>query len=103
MALLWQAFGTPAVSKGGETLAEAPLMHLEQVLVLGAGESFDGRDRGLWPGGHSDPRHGWTRAAAGFLLCCGADRDGADARAQLTAYGDRRGVTLGMAFASARL
>lgn len=92
------------VSKGGETLAEAPLMHLEQVLVLGRGASLS-TDAIAACGRAGIPIHvmdGRGRPLASFYAA-GLTGTVQTRRAQLTAYGDRRGVTLGKAFASGKI
>jgi len=92
------------VSKDKETLAEAPLMHLEQVLVSGRGVSLS-TDAIAACGRAGIPIHimdGRGRPLASFYAA-GLTGTVRTRRAQLMAYNDRRGVTLGIAFASGKI
>jgi CRISPR-associated protein Cas1 len=92
------------VSKDKETLAEAPLMHLEQVLVSGRGVSLS-TDAIAACGRAGIPIHivdGRGRPLASFYAA-GLTGTVQTRRAQLVAYNDRRGVTLGIAFASGKI
>jgi CRISPR-associated protein Cas1 len=92
------------VSKDKETLAEAPLMHLEQVLVSGRGISLS-TDAIAACGRAGIPIHmidGRGRPLASFYAA-GLTGTVQTRRAQLMAYNDRRGVTLGIAFATGKI
>ncbi len=92
------------VSKDKETLAEAPLMHLEQVLVSGRGVSLS-TDAIAACGRAGIPIHivdGRGRPLASFYAA-GLTGTVQTRRAQLLAYSDRRGVTLGKAFAAGKI
>jgi CRISPR-associated protein Cas1 len=92
------------VSKDKETLAEAPLMHLEQVLVSGRGVSLS-TDAIAACGRAGIPIHlidGRGRPLASFYAA-GLTGTVQTRRAQLLAYTDRRGVTLALAFASGKI
>jgi CRISPR-associated protein Cas1 len=92
------------VSKDKETLAEAPLMHLEQVLVSGRGVSLS-TDAIAACGRAGIPIHmidGRGRPLASFYAA-GLTGTVQTRRAQLLAYNDRRGVTLGTAFAAGKI
>ncbi len=92
------------VTKDKETLAEAPLMHLEQVLVSGRGVSLS-TDAIAACGRAGIPIHmidGRGRPLASFYAA-GLTGTVQTRRAQLLAYNDRRGVTLGIAFASGKI
>jgi CRISPR-associated protein Cas1 len=92
------------VSKGKEMLAEAPLMHLEQVLVSGRGASLS-TDAIAACGRAGIPIHiidGRGRPLASFYAA-GLTGTVRTRRAQLLAYTDRRGVMLAIAFASGKI
>ena len=92
------------VSKDKETLAEAPLMHLEQVLVSGRGVSLS-TDAIAACGRAGIPIHivdGRGRPLASFYAA-GLTGTVQTRRAQLVAYNDRRSVALGIAFASGKI
>ncbi len=92
------------VSKDKETLAEAPLMHLEQVLVSGRGVSLS-TDAIAACGRAGIPIHmidGRGRPLASFYAA-GLTGTVQTRRAQLMAYNDRRGVRLGLAFAAGKI
>jgi CRISPR-associated protein Cas1 len=92
------------VSKDKETLAEAPLMHLEQVLVSGRGVSLS-TDAIAACGRAGIPIHmidGRGRPLASFYAA-GLTGTVQTRRAQLMAYNDRRSVTLGLAFAAGKI
>jgi CRISPR-associated protein Cas1 len=92
------------VSKDQETLAEAPLMHLEQVLVSGRGVSLS-TDAIAACGRAGIPIHmidGRGRPLASFYAA-GLTGTVQTRRAQLMAYNDHRGVTLGLAFAAGKI
>jgi len=92
------------VSKDKETLAEAPLMHLEQVLVSGRGVSLS-TDAIAACGRAGIPIYmldGRGRPLASFYAA-GLTGTVQTRRAQLMAYNDRRGVTLSKAFAGGKI
>jgi CRISPR-associated protein Cas1 len=92
------------VSKGKETLAEAPLMHLEQVLVSGRGVSLS-TDAIAACGRAGIPIHmidGRGRPLASFYAA-GLTGTVQTRRAQLMAYYDQRGAALAKAFAGGKI
>ncbi len=92
------------VSKDKETLAEAPLMHLEQVLVSGRGVSLS-TDAIAACGRAGIPIHmldGRGRPLASFYAA-GLTGTVQTRRAQLLAYNDSRSITLGLAFAAGKI
>jgi len=92
------------VSKDQEVLAEAPLMHLDQVLVSGRGVSLS-TDAIAACGRAGIPIHmidGRGRPLASFYAA-GLTGTVQTRRAQLLAYTDQRGVILGRAFATGKI
>ncbi len=92
------------VSKGKEMLAEAPLMHLEQVLVSGRGVSLS-TDAIAACGQAGIPIFvidGRGRPLASFYAA-GLTGTVQTRRAQLLAFGDQRGILLAKAFACGKI
>lgn len=92
------------VSKGGEKLAQAPLLHLETVLITNHGVSISAdavkecAERGI-------PIHfvSGTGRAYASLYSAGLTGTVLTRRAQLEAFGTRRGLELALAFAQGKL
>ena len=103
-AFLGKHHGRLRVSRDKEVLAEAPLLHLEAVLVLGTGVSLSADaveaccTAGI-PIYFLDP--GGRPYAA--LYSAGLTGTVLTRREQLLAYGDRRGVELAVAFARGKI
>ncbi|MFN3763695.1 MAG: CRISPR-associated endonuclease Cas1 [Anaerolineae bacterium] len=103
-AFLGKHSGRLRVSKDGEKLAEAPLLHLEQVLVTGEGVALSADaiaaccTAGI-PIYFLDP--GGRPYAA--LYSAGLTGTVLTRREQLLAYRDRRGVELAVAFARGKI
>lgn len=92
------------VKKGNEVLQRAPLMHLEQVIVSGKAVSFSA-DAVAACAGLGIPIHfvSFNGAPYASLYAAGLTGTVQTRRAQLQAYDDRRGVTLALAIASAKI
>src|SRR5689334_6871502 len=88
------------LTKDGETLIEAPLMHLEQVIVIGKGVSISSDalaeccERGI-------PVHfiSSTGKTFGAVYAAGLAGTVLTRRQQLLAYADQRGVVIARAIA----
>lgn len=103
-AFLGKHSGRLRVTKDKEMLAEAPLLHLEQVLVIGEGIGLSADAvRACCAAGipvyFIDPR-GRPYAA---LYSAGLTGTVLTRREQLLAYADRRGLELAVAFARAKI
>ncbi len=103
-AFLSKHRGRLRVSRDGEVLAEAPLLHLEQVLILGTGValSADAVEACCTAGIpiHFLSPDGRPTAA---LYSAGLTGTVLTRREQLLAYRDRRGVDLAVAFARGKI
>lgn len=103
-AFLGKHHGRLRVSRDGDVLAEAPLLHLEQVLILGTGVALSADaveaccTAGI-PIHFLDP-DGRPYAA---LYSAGLTGTVLTRREQLLAYRDRRGVELALAFARGKI
>jgi CRISPR-associated protein Cas1 len=92
------------VTKGKEKLAEAPLLNLDTVLIIGRGISLSAdaielcAERGI-------PIHFVTATGQPYASLYAAGLTGTiqTRRAQLAAYNDRRGLTVARAFASGKI
>lgn len=96
--------GRLRVTQDGERLAEAPLMHLEQVLVIGQGVSLSA-DAIRACGTAGIPIHFLDPAGRPYAALYAAGLTGTvlTRREQLLAYADRRGVELARAFAQGKI
>lgn len=96
--------GRLQVRKGREILQQAPLMHLEQVVVSGRAVSFSA-DAVAACAGQGIPIHFISFGGTPFASLYAAGLTGTvqTRRAQLLAYTDRRGVTLALGLARAKL
>ncbi len=103
-AFLGKHQGRLQITKDKEKLAEAPLLHLEQVLVIGQGISLSADAiRACCAVGipiHFVDSLGRPYAA---LYSPGLTGTVLTRRAQLLAYADQRGVTLALAFADGKI
>ncbi len=92
------------VKKGKEVLQQAPLMHLEQVIVSGQGVSFSA-DAVAACAGQGIPIHfvSFQGTPYASLYAAGLTGTVQTRRAQLAAYTDRRGVSLAVAIAQAKI
>jgi CRISPR-associated protein Cas1 len=92
------------VKKGKEVLQQAPLMHLEQVIVSGRAVSFSA-DAVAACAGQGIPIHfvSFNGAPYASLYSAGLTGTVQTRRAQLAAYEDRRGVCLALAIAQAKI
>jgi CRISPR-associated protein Cas1 len=92
------------VKKGKEVLQQAPLMHLEQVIVSGRAVSFSA-DAVAACAGQGIPIHfvSFNGAPYASLYSAGLTGTVQTRRAQLSAYEDRRGVCLALAIAQAKI
>ncbi len=96
--------GRLRVKKGKEVLCQAPLMHLEQVLVTGKGISLSAdvvaacAEAGI-------PIHFMNLQGKPYasLYAAGLTQTVQTRRAQILAFNDARGVTLGLAFAAGKI
>jgi CRISPR-associated protein Cas1 len=96
--------GRLQVKKGKEVLQQAPLLHLEQVIINGMAVSLSAdvvaacAEQGI-------PIHfiGFNGAPYASLYAAGLTGTVQTRRAQLAAYQDRRGVQLALAMAAAKL
>ncbi len=96
--------GRLRVSQDGEVLAEAPLLHLEQVLVIGEGIGLSADAvRACCTAGI--PIHFLDPAGRPYAALYSAGLTGTvlTRREQLLAYKDRRGVELAVAFARGKI
>jgi len=92
------------VTKKGETLAQAPLLHLESVLITGPGVSISAdavrecAERGI-------PIHFISGSGTAYASLYSAGLTGTvlTRRAQLEAFKDGRGLAAAMAFASGKI
>jgi len=92
------------VTKKGETLAQAPLLHLETVLITGSGVSISAdavrecAERGI-------PIHFISGSGTAYASLYSAGLTGTvlTRRAQLEAFKDGRGLAAAMAFASGKI
>jgi CRISPR-associated protein Cas1 len=103
-AFLGKHQGRLRVSRDGEVLAEAPLLHLEQVLVLGTGVALSADAiRACCTAGI--PIHFLDPAGRPYAALYSAGLTGTvlTRREQLLAYRDRRGVELAVAFARGKI
>lgn len=96
--------GRLQVRKGREILRQAPLLHLEQVVVSGRAVSFSA-DAVAACAGQGIPIYFISFGGTPFASLYAAGLTGTvqTRRAQLLAYTDRRGVILALAIASAKL
>jgi len=96
--------GRLQVRLGREILQQAPLMHLEQVIVSGKAVSFSA-DAVAACAGQGIPIHfvSFNGAPYASLYSAGLTGTVQTRRAQLVAYTDRRGVGLALAIAQAKL
>lgn len=92
------------VKKGKDVLQQAPLMHLEQVLVTGMGVSFSA-DAVAACAGQGIPIHFLSFKGSPYASLYSAGLTGTvqTRRAQLTAYTDKRGVSFALATAQAKI
>jgi CRISPR-associated protein Cas1 len=96
--------GRLQVRKGRQILQQAPLMHLEQVVVSGRAVSFSA-DAVAACAGQGIPIYFISFGGTPFASLYAAGLTGTvqTRRAQLLAYADRRGVALALAIATAKL
>jgi CRISPR-associated protein Cas1 len=96
--------GRLRVTRDKTTVEEAPLLHLQQVLLIGSGIGFSS-DAVQACGEEGIPIHflGSTGAAIAALYAAGLTGTVATRRAQLLAYTDERGLTLARAFVEGKL
>lgn len=96
--------GRLQVRKGRRVLQEAPLMHLEQVIVSGRAVSLSA-DAVSACAGHGIPIHlvSYRGTPYASLYAAGLTGTVQTRRAQLLAYTDRRGLTLAKAFARGKI
>lgn len=96
--------GRLQVRKGREILQQAPLMHLEQVVVSGKAVSFSAEAVAACAG-QGIPIYFISFSGTPFASLYAAGLTGTvqTRRAQLLAYTDRRGVALALAIAEAKL
>jgi len=103
-AYLGKHQGRLQVRKGRQILQEAPLMHLEQVLICGRAVSLSADAVGACVG-HGIPIHFVSYRGTPYagLYAAGLTGTVQTRRAQLLAYTDGRGLTLAKAFARAKI
>ncbi|MEM2607053.1 MAG: CRISPR-associated endonuclease Cas1, partial [Ignisphaera sp.] len=103
-AFLGKHHGRLQVTKDGEKLAEAPLLHLEEVLILGTGISLsaDAVEACCTAG---IPIYFLSPDGRPYAALYSAGLTGTvlTRREQLLAYRDRRGVELAVAFAKGKI
>jgi len=103
-AYLGKHQGRLQVRKGRQVLQEAPLMHLEQVIISGRAVSLSAEAVSACAG-QGIPIHlvSFQGTPYASLYAAGLTGTVQTRRAQLLAYTDRRGLTLAVAFAQGKI